>query len=161
MSAGLAGLRVRVSFFHTVRKYPLGLELYPRPYPRAHIQTRIHAHRVWYPRVRGYFVPVAIFRCRGGGRREVGGGADGRAQGVREREREREGELDRRAGPRNGPCGRGKKEKRGERAQQEVGASARKGKETERGGRKMGRAVRERKEKERPGWIVAKLVRGL
>jgi hypothetical protein len=42
-------------FFKSVRKYPLGLELYPRPYPRAQIQTRIHAHRVWYPQVRGIF----------------------------------------------------------------------------------------------------------
>jgi hypothetical protein len=52
-------------FFKSVRKYPLGLELYPRPCPRAQIQTRIRAHRVWYPRVRGYFVPVAIFRQHG------------------------------------------------------------------------------------------------
>ena len=34
----------------------MGLELYPR----AQTQTRIRARRVWYPRVRGYFVPVAI-----------------------------------------------------------------------------------------------------
>jgi hypothetical protein len=29
--------------------------LYLRPCPRAHIRTRIHAHRVWCPRVRGFF----------------------------------------------------------------------------------------------------------
>jgi hypothetical protein len=55
----------------------------------------------------------------------------------------------------------GKKEKRGERAEQEVGPSVRKGKERERGGREMGRAGMERKEKERTGWVVAKSVRGL
>ena len=38
--------------------------MYPRPYPRTQTQTRIRARRVWYPRVRGYFVPVAIPKYR-------------------------------------------------------------------------------------------------
>jgi hypothetical protein len=62
MSAGLRICGFGYQFFKPVRKYPLGLELYPRPYPRAQTRTRIRARRVWYPRVRGYFVPVAIPR---------------------------------------------------------------------------------------------------
>ena len=42
-------------------KYPLGLESYPHPLSRAQTQTRIRAQRVGYPRVREYFVPIAIF----------------------------------------------------------------------------------------------------
>jgi hypothetical protein len=47
-------------FFKSVSRYPLGLGLYPCPCLRAQTQILIRAHRVWYPRVRGYFVPVAI-----------------------------------------------------------------------------------------------------
>ena len=61
MTAGLRGCGFGYQFFKPVIKYPLGLESYPRPRPRAQTQTQIHAQRVGYLRVRGYFVPVAIF----------------------------------------------------------------------------------------------------
>ena len=41
---------------------PAGTNPDPNPRPRAQTQTRIHAQQVGYPRVRGYFIPVAIFR---------------------------------------------------------------------------------------------------
>ena len=34
------------------------------PCPRAQTQTRIRAYWIWYPWVRGYFIPVAIFMYR-------------------------------------------------------------------------------------------------
>ena len=61
MSTGLRIFGFGYQIFKSFIKYPLGLESYPRPRPRAQTQTQIHAQRVGYLRVRGYFVPVAIF----------------------------------------------------------------------------------------------------
>ena len=58
---GLRICRFGYQFFKPVCRYPLGLELNPHSYPRAQTQTRIRARRIWYPRVCGCFIPVAIF----------------------------------------------------------------------------------------------------
>ena len=60
MSADLRVCGFGYQILKSVSKYPLGLKLYPRRCPRVQIQTRIRAQRVRYPRICGYFVPVAI-----------------------------------------------------------------------------------------------------
>ena len=60
MSADLRVCGFGYQNFKPISRYPLGLELYPRPRPRVQTQTRIRAHRVRYPRICGFSVPVAI-----------------------------------------------------------------------------------------------------
>ena len=61
MSASLRVCRFGYQILKSVSKYPLGLKLYPRPCPRVQTQTQIRAQRVRYPRICGFFLPVAIF----------------------------------------------------------------------------------------------------
>jgi hypothetical protein len=48
--------------FLPVCLFPLGTAVYPLPCPRAQGHACIHARRVGCPRVRGYFMHVAIFK---------------------------------------------------------------------------------------------------
>ena len=61
MSAGLRVFGFGYQISKPIIEYPSGLKSYPCPYPRAQNTTRIHTQRVGYPRICGYFVPVAIF----------------------------------------------------------------------------------------------------
>ena len=62
MSAGLRVFGFGYQISKPIIEYPSGLKSYPCPYPRAQNTTRIRAQWVRYPRICGYFVPVAIFK---------------------------------------------------------------------------------------------------